>query len=245
MTPKMSFQCITVSFVKDFVKIFSYYSWDLQCSYIISPSSINSLTKWYLVSIFLLFLWNTMLLDKEIAILLSQYIFIISSFWCLNSFRILLIQHSWQPTLFLQSIYLQVWKEKQLVLSWNPMKWLLKTNEKHNVLWYLYHIPFHSLPIYAALLNSFIVVYKIPFLLVLLTYHIIILVANQCFSFGVSMNLETKINAYIRQLVIVVKFIKIPTMFYLLLDLHYCYIIPYLIENQLLFALEKACCLSF
>ena len=62
------------SFANDLVNISANWSLDLQGFKWTYPLLTTYLIKWYLVSICLLFWWNTLLLDSAIIEVLSQYI---------------------------------------------------------------------------------------------------------------------------------------------------------------------------
>jgi hypothetical protein len=71
--------------------------------------------------------------------------------------------------------------------------------------------PPQSLSMYPVSLKSSEVEYIIPKSLVPFTYLKIIVLAFQCDSFGVSMNLEMRLTPYIISGLVVVKYIRLPT----------------------------------
>ena len=88
------------SFANGFVNISANWSLDLQGFKWTSSLLTSSLIKWYLVSICLLFWWNTLFLDSAINDLLSQYI-VVDPCCCYSNPSDTLLNHtSWHVAKF-------------------------------------------------------------------------------------------------------------------------------------------------
>ena len=81
-TPALLRRCWNASLAKTFVKMSTICSFDLQNSKNISLLFTNSLMKWYLVSMCLVFLWNTWFFDNMMDELLLQNTVVGSYFCC-------------------------------------------------------------------------------------------------------------------------------------------------------------------
>ena len=97
-TPKFLLWNSNTSIANGFVNISANWSLDLQGFKWTSLLLTSSLIKWYLVSICLLFWWNTLFLDSAIADVLSQYIVVDPCCLCLSPSKTLLNHTAWHAT---------------------------------------------------------------------------------------------------------------------------------------------------
>ena len=161
----------------------------------------------------LVFLWNTWFFDNMMAELLSKNIVVGSCCSYNKSFNILLIQNTWQATLVVVTYSISV--EEKVTMGYfldahdtipDP-KW----NVYSEVIFLSSMLPPQSPSVYPISLKSFEVEYIMPKSFVPFTNLGKKISAFQWDSFGVSMNFEIMLTPYIISGLVVVRYIRLPT----------------------------------
>ena len=178
------------------------WSSDLQNSKQISLLFTNSIIKRYLVSMCLVFLWNTWFFDKEMVELLSHKM-VVGSFSFYNmSFNILLIQTAWHATPVADTYFDST--EYRVTMGCffkaHGTTPIPKWNVHLDVFFLSFVLPPLSLSVYPMSLKFYEVEYIMPRYFVPLTYLKILLLAFQWESFGDSINLEIILTSYISKI---------------------------------------------
>jgi len=149
-------KCWNAYLSKSFVKLSAICSFDLQKSKELSFLFSNFVIKWYLVSMWLVFLWRTWFFDNVMDELLSHNIVVGSCCSYKKYFNILLSHIAWQDVLVVVAYY--AFAEERITmgcfLDAHDTIHVPKWNLYLEVLLLSYRLPPHSLSVYPMSLKS-------------------------------------------------------------------------------------------